>query len=146
MTIYTVLFAEDVPHYGFAEIEADTVSEAIEKARAYWDENAEQRPTDDPDWSGTVCQRIVSISDSNRDDVAHNIRLDDHYLGTATDAELRVRDAAPALLAALKQAHAQVLELARERDPDQLGLWDAIFTPAKEAIARAESPLPSAGS
>ena len=146
MTTYTVLFAEDVPHYGFAEIEAETIAEAIAKARAHWDENAEQGLTDDPDWSNTVCQRIVSISESNREDVARDIRLDSHYLGTATDAELRVRDAAPALLAALRQAHAQVLELARERDPDQLGLWDAIFMPAKEAIAQAESRTPPAGS
>jgi hypothetical protein len=43
MTTYTVLFAEDVPHYGFAEIEADDDQEAIEKARAYWDEHAEAR-------------------------------------------------------------------------------------------------------
>jgi len=138
MTTYTVLFAEDVPHYGFADIEADNAQDAIAKAKAYWEEHAEYTPTDDPDWNNTVCQRIVSISAGDQVEITRDIRLDDHYLGMASDAELRVRDAAPRLLAALKDAHAQVLELARERDPDQLGLWDAIFTSAKAAITQAD--------
>ena len=42
------------------------------------------------------------------------------------------------LLTTLHAIHSAVLKLARERDPAQLGMWDAIFTPAKEVIARVE--------
>ena len=42
------------------------------------------------------------------------------------------------LLTALKDTHSAVLELAKERDPDQLGLWDALFSSAKEAISQVE--------
>jgi len=42
------------------------------------------------------------------------------------------------LLIALRETHAAALELAKERDPDQLGLWDALFTAAKEAISKVE--------
>jgi hypothetical protein len=35
MKTYTVLFAEDVPHYGAAEIEAEDDAAALEAAKAY---------------------------------------------------------------------------------------------------------------
>jgi hypothetical protein len=56
MKTYSVLFAEDVPHYGSVEIEAASDGEALAKARALWGSGAD-RPTDDPDWSSTICLR-----------------------------------------------------------------------------------------
>jgi hypothetical protein len=49
-------------------------------------------------------------------------------------------DSAADLLEALQWAHRQVLKMAKERDPDQLGMWDAIFSgagPVSAAIAKA---------
>jgi hypothetical protein len=49
-------------------------------------------------------------------------------------------DSAADLLEALQWAHRHVLKMAKERDPDQLGMWDAIFSgagPVSAAIAKA---------
>jgi hypothetical protein len=36
MKTYTVIFAQDVPHYGSVEIEAKNDEAAIRRAKAYW--------------------------------------------------------------------------------------------------------------
>ena len=51
MKTYSVLFAQDVPHYGSVEIQAENDTAALEAAKAY-DLTA---ITDDPDWGTTVC-------------------------------------------------------------------------------------------
>jgi hypothetical protein len=57
MKTYSVLFAEDVPHCGSAEIEAAEDAAAIETAKA----DEVTAVAHDPDWSWTVCRRIVHI-------------------------------------------------------------------------------------
>ncbi len=43
------------------------------------------------------------------------------------------------LLTAIKDTYSAAIELAKERDPDQLGLWDALFASAKKAISKVET-------
>jgi hypothetical protein len=95
MKTYSVLFAEDVPHYGSVEIEAASDGEALAKARALWGSGAD-RPTDDPDWSSTICHRIVLIEDDCGRETAHDVPLDDYVL--------RRGDPVPELLAVLEEA------------------------------------------
>ncbi len=60
MKTYTVLYAEDVPHYGTREFAAADDTLAIERARAITPE-AMGKYTDDPDYKNTRCRRIVHI-------------------------------------------------------------------------------------
>jgi hypothetical protein len=62
MKTYTVLFAEDVPHYGTAEIQAENDAAAIEAAKAY-DLSA---VTTDAEWGNSACKRIVDINRLHR--------------------------------------------------------------------------------
>lgn len=73
MTTFTILYAEDVPHYALAEVDAATPAEAIEAAKAYdySDLCAE------PDWKNPVCRRIVYIAAPGGEIVAADIPLDD---------------------------------------------------------------------
>ena len=77
MKTYSVLYAEDVPHYGTAEIEAENDAEAIAKAKAGTFE------TDDPDWNNTICKRIVRIEDPEGKLIAVDVALDDYMLSRA---------------------------------------------------------------
>lgn len=135
MKTYTVLYAEDVPIYGSAEIEAENDEAAI--ALAHDMHAAGKIVLDDISWNASVCHRIVSIQDDQGNEIADDISLDGTFLRDGGDAARDLCDAAPELLEALEYAHAEVLKLAKERDPDQLGMWDAIFAPAKNAIAKA---------
>ena len=72
MKNYTVLYAEDVPHYVTAEIEALDTVDAITKAAAYdFSETAT-----DPDYRNAVSRRIVEVTDENDNIVAEFIALD----------------------------------------------------------------------
>ena len=62
MKTYTILYAQDIPHYGSVELEAENDAEIVAAARGYWDAT-ELDPADDPDWNNPVCKRIVEISD-----------------------------------------------------------------------------------
>ena len=74
---YSVLFAEDVPHYGFAEIEAEDDVAALEAAKAY----DLSEVTVDPEWENTVSKRIVHIEDpAGNNDQAYDVPLDDYSL------------------------------------------------------------------
>ncbi len=95
MKIYAVLYAEDVPHYGTAEIEAENDAEAIAKAKAGTFE------TDDPDWNNTICKRIVHLEDPEGRLIAVDVPLDDYVLSRADDG-LRLKiDAAGEMFDAL---------------------------------------------
>lgn len=59
MKTYTVLFAEDVPHYGTVEIQAESDDAALEAAKAY----DISEVTLDPEWENSVSKRIVFIDD-----------------------------------------------------------------------------------
>jgi hypothetical protein len=60
MKTYIILYAEDVPHYAQGEVEARGPKDAIAKARKL---DTESLTAYEPDWSGAVCRRIVSIED-----------------------------------------------------------------------------------
>lgn len=79
MKSYTVLFAEDVPHYGSVTVVAENDASALAHAKAFW-RDAKARPTVDPDWSGSVCHRIVHIEDESGRVVAVDVALDDFVL------------------------------------------------------------------
>jgi hypothetical protein len=96
MKIYSVLYAEDVPHYGTAEIEAETDTEAIAKAKAGPFE------TDDPDWNNTVCRRIVHI-EGPAGIIAEDVPLDPCTLIYGEDKR-QLSESAPELALALGQA------------------------------------------
>ena len=98
MKTYTVIYAEDVPHYAHGEIEARGPKDAIAKARKI---DTETFTAYDPDWSGAVCSRIVSIEDHHGNVVAQDISLDNYVLHHA-DADKRLKlDAAEAMFEAL---------------------------------------------
>jgi hypothetical protein len=72
MKTYTALYAENVPHMGCVDFEAEDPADAIAKARKL---NFDQLTTN-PDWSNTVSRRIVEITDENENIVAEFIPLD----------------------------------------------------------------------
>jgi hypothetical protein len=98
MKTYTVIYAEDVPHYALGEIEARGTKDAIAKARKT---DTELFTAYDPDWSGAVCSRIVSIEDPAGRVVAQNIPLDNYVLHHADAAKRLKLDAAEAMFEAL---------------------------------------------
>lgn len=87
MKTYTVLYAEDVPHYAYAEIEARDRNDAVAKARKI---DTAFFTAYDPDWNGAVCRRIVSIDDPDGNTIAQDIPLDDFILHHA-NSEKRLR-------------------------------------------------------
>jgi len=100
MKTYTVLYAEDVPHYGTAEVEAGNDAEAIAKASAITDEDI-GNTANDPDHCSTVCKRIVHIQDADGNDIARDLSLDAYTLIHGEDKR-RICETAPALLKALE--------------------------------------------
>jgi hypothetical protein len=110
MKTYTVLYAEDVPHYGTAEIEAANDAEAIAKASAISDEDL-GNTTIDPDHCSSVCKRIVHIQDAEGNDVAHDISLDAYTLIHGEDKRL-LSESAPQVAQALGEAIAALKRIA----------------------------------
>ena len=72
MKTYTVLYAEDVPHYAAVEIEAVDTVDAIAKAQNF---DLTGVPTN-PDWHNAVARRIVEVTDEDENIVAEFISLD----------------------------------------------------------------------
>lgn len=96
MKTYTVLYAQDVPHYGTNEIEAASDDEAIALAKTDPSDY-----TDDPDWNNAVCQRIVHI-EGPEGIIAEAIPLDGYTLIHGEDKRL-LCDAAEKMLLALER-------------------------------------------
>lgn len=134
MPTYDVCYAADYACYGTFEIEAKTDEHAIELAKHYehGDVSLEVQ------WNHLVLQRIVDIQRKIGEIVEENLPLDHYYLTDGTKEAKHLWEAAEEMLAALKSIRTAALELAKERDPDQYGLWHAVFVPAENAIARAE--------
>ncbi len=80
---YSVLYAEDIPHYGGVDIEAPDDAEALRLARSF---DTNQVSYYEGCWDGAVCKRIVSIEDSAGKTVGHDIPLDDYRLHHGTRA------------------------------------------------------------
>lgn len=112
MKTYTVLFAEDVPHYGTAHIEAEDDASALEAAQAYDLSDV----TTDPEWENSVCKRIVHIEDHQGKIVFYDIPLDAYVLSCGGDKERRLRDAAPEMFDALQLCEEVISDLARLDD------------------------------
>jgi len=127
MKTYTVLYAQDIPHYGSVELEAENDAEIVEAARGYWDAT-ELDPADDPDWNSPVCKRIVEISDEAGRTIAHDLRLDSYHLECVGDEDITIRKYARELLEALERAH-----LLLDRISDTLHYEDGLPVTALEA-------------
>jgi hypothetical protein len=108
MKTYTVIFAQDVPHYGTVDIEAESDDQAIEAARIYW-RDVENDPVNDPDWNSSVSKRIVEITDESGKSIANDVRLDSYNLERATDEEIKIRAHAKELLESFERAF-EILE------------------------------------
>jgi len=96
---YTVLYAEDIPHYAHGEIEARGPEDAIARARKL---DPETFGAYDADWTGAICRRIVYIQDPAGNDVARDLSLDEYHLRNGGEADRRLCDAAAALLETLE--------------------------------------------
>lgn len=103
MKTYSILFAEDVPHYGTAEITAANHEEAIVAAKSM------ERELTAPDWDNAVCCRIVHVEDEDGNIVAQDIVLDGFFLRHTQNIDARLCDAAPRLLDALTKIAAMHL-------------------------------------
>lgn len=134
MKTYTALFALDVPHYGTEDIEADTAEQAIEIAKHL-------DPVDlvnDPDWSHSVCARIVSITDDAEDhNVAEDIALDDTFLRSGGEPARLLCEAAPQMLEALEFAAERLGSLldADEDTPNDCKAYDLVCAAIQAAKA-----------
>ena len=103
MKTYTVIFAQDIPHYGTVDIEAESDDHAIEAARIYW-RDVENDPVNAPDWNSCVSRRIVEIADESGKSIANDVRLDSYLLERATDEEIIIRAHAKELLESFERA------------------------------------------
>jgi len=102
MKKYSVLFAVDVPHYGPVDIEAAGDAEALTAVRAYWERveaGNELEPAFDPHWDSKVCARIVHIEAPDGEEIARDVPLDQFHLRCGGEADRRLCEAAPDLLA-----------------------------------------------
>jgi hypothetical protein len=135
MKAYSVTFAEDVPHYGCAEIQAET-DEAAVKAASEYDLTL---VTLSPDYQWGACRRIVSIENEQGETIALDIPLDDTFLYSGGETARRLCDAARDMLEALKLCEDVLNELARLDDgtPSVSALLMA-----RAAIAKAEGSSP----
>lgn len=98
MKTYSILVAQDVPHYGTAEIAAADDAEALAQAKAL-------DPGDlctDPAWDDPVCRRIVHIENPAGEIIAQDVALDGFFLRHAQNIEPQLCDASPVLKAALE--------------------------------------------
>lgn len=102
---YSILFAQDVPHYGFVEIEAKDDAQALRRAKQYWRDvqsGAEPWPLDDAQYDSATSARICTIYDDADREVTCDVRLDEYMLMRARTArDERTFDNAHSLFSAL---------------------------------------------
>jgi hypothetical protein len=124
MKTYTILFAEDVPHYGTTEIQAENDAAALDAAKTY----PLSEVTNDAEWENSACKRIVYIQDAEGNTIAEDVSLDDCFLRYGGDKEPALCDAAPELLAAAEL----VVERWSQGDlAEAVRMLDAAVTAAK---------------
>ena len=131
MKTYTVLFAEDVPHYGVAEIKAQNHRAALEAAKAY----DLSEVTTDPSWENAACKRIVHIIDAKGKVVFEDASLDDCFLRYGGEKDRALCDAAPAMLEALELCEHVLSDLSRLDDGTPS---ISALNMTREAIAKAK--------
>jgi len=98
MKTYSILYAEDVPHYGCVEIQAESAAAALEAATAC----DLTEIALDPDHNWGTCRRIVAIEDEEGNTIAEDVPLDDCFLYSGGEKARRLCDAAPGMLDALR--------------------------------------------
>jgi hypothetical protein len=79
MKTYTVIFAQDIPHYGLVEIEARNQKSALTKAKAHWrsvQRGLEPWPLTDAEYNNAINSRIVMITDGDGEELVTDIDLD----------------------------------------------------------------------
>jgi hypothetical protein len=141
MKTYTVLFAQDVPHYGLVEITATGDKDALAKARRYWkrvQRNKEPLPLDEPDYDRAVLDRIVEITDETNRQVTADVRLDTYHLAIApTELHVKLIENASPMYAALEKiARNAAIGLAGNELKKQVRL-DEILSIARAVLAHA---------
>jgi hypothetical protein len=106
MKTYTVLFAQDVPHFGSVEIAATGDEDALAKTRVHWERaqrGEEPWPLTEAQHDSAVLARIVEIIDETGRQVAADIRLDTYLLSVApTDLCVKLIENASRMHAALE--------------------------------------------
>jgi hypothetical protein len=131
---YSILFAQDVPHYGFVEIEAKDDAQALRRAKNYWRDvhiGAEPWPLDDAQHDSATSARICTIYDDTNREVICDVRLDKYMLMTARTArDERTFDNAHALYRAL----AAVMHWWMNTDDDEMPV--KLFDKAQGLIAK----------
>lgn len=110
MKTYTVIFAQDVPHYGSVEINATGDVEALAKSRVHWQrvqDGEEPWPLSEAQHDSAVLARIVEITDETGRQIAADVRLDTYLLSIApTELSAKLIDNA-------SQMHGALLEIIR---------------------------------
>jgi len=112
MKNYTVLFAEDVPHYGTAEIQAVSDEAALEAAKAY----DTSEVTLEAVWENSVSKRIVFIEDPDGNTIHHDVPLDEYDLRYGGQKDRLLCDAAPLMFQTLELCEDVLSDLARLDD------------------------------
>jgi hypothetical protein len=107
MKTYTVLFAQDVPHYGQVEIAATGDLEALAKARFHWERvqrDEEPWPLTEVQHDSAILARIVEITDETERQIGADIRLDTYHLAIApTELSVKLIGGASQMHEALKE-------------------------------------------
>ena len=85
MKTYTILYAEDVPHYASVQIEAESDEDALQRAMVF-DYAGEAL---EAEWSNPVCKRIVHVEDETGNTIANDIPLDDYVLTTQSPSNCK---------------------------------------------------------
>jgi hypothetical protein len=138
MKTYTILFAEDVPHYGTVQIEARNKTSAIKAAEAYDYSDV----ATDPTWENSICKRIVYIvEEPDCTNVAEDIPLDNCFVRYGGDKERVLCDAAPEMLIALQIAEKQLAMYCAGDDRRDAEAWQALEK-VRAAIAQAKGRAP----
>jgi len=102
MKTYSVLYAEDVSHYGSTDIAAENDAEAIAIAKGISDDDLCNIALD-PDHGSRFCKRIVHILDPDGEYIAADIPLDGYTLIHGQDKRL-LCEAAETMLLVLERA------------------------------------------
>jgi len=79
MKTYTIIFAEDIPHYGVVELEARNQKSALAKAKAHWRAvrlGLEPYPLTDAEFGNAINSRIVMITGDGGEELVTDIHLD----------------------------------------------------------------------
>jgi hypothetical protein len=132
MKTYTVLYAEDVPHYGVHEIQAENDAGALAAAIALHERGAVT--LDDAQWTGSVCARIVHIEDEHGSIIAEDHPIDEYFLCTGGTPARLLCEAAGEMLNALESAETFIAGF--EGDECQEGM-DELLGSIRAAVAKA---------